>query len=174
MDFETDKLLAKISGENVENFASCVVDDGVKAQIDFAFNQMFQGLTLLQWMKKNTLIEAWQNSLNKMIDFIFALSEKNYVTDYLHVAVFDYKKNTLKNLQNSVHAYEYFNCPVDKKDELKQSADEKIKQAIDIIMNLVSNPKKCGVEKIKTVEKEKVYQNIKIREREQERERERK
>lgn len=43
MNFDTEKLLAKVAGENVENFANCVISDFARTQIDFAFNQMFQG-----------------------------------------------------------------------------------------------------------------------------------
>lgn len=172
MDLDTEKLLAKVSGANVENFAECVVSDGVKAKVDFAFNQMFQGLSLLQWMQKITLMDAWNTAANKMIDFMFSLSDKNYITDYLHIAVFDFKKNTLKTVKSSVHANEFFNCPADKIDELKISAQEKIKQGTDIIMNLISEPDKCCSER--TQIGERVVNHYKTKEYEQEYERERK
>lgn len=171
MDVDTAKLLAKIAGENVENFANCVVSDSAKTQIDFAFNQMFQGLSLLQWMENITLMNAWQNTLDAMTEFVFSLPEKNCVAEYLHVAVFDFKKNTLKTLKNSIHANEYFNYPKDKQDELKQSANEKIQQGIDIIKSLVSAPDKCMTEKTQPMEKVQAPQKIKIREYERERER---
>jgi len=152
MNFDTEKLLAKIAGENVENFANCVISDSVKTQIDFAFNQMFQGLSLLQWMQKITLADAWNAAFDNMYEFVFSLSEKNCVVDYLHNAIFDFKKRTMKTLKISVHANEYLNCPMEKSDELKQSANEKIQSGIDIIKKLVSEPAKCMVEKIQTME----------------------
>ena len=104
-------------------------------------------------------------------DFIFSLPGKNYITDYLHIAVFDFKKNTLKTVKSSVHANEFFNCPADKIDELKTTAQDKIKQGTDIIMNLISEPDKCCVEKIQTIEKNYSYQKTKEHEQEYERER---
>lgn len=169
MNFDTEKLLAKVAGENVENFANCVISDFARTQIDFAFNQMFQGLSLLQWMENITLMNAWQNTLETMTEFVFSLPEKNCVADYLHVAVFDFKKNMLKTVKNSIHANEYFNCPVDKQNELKQSANEKVQQGIEIIKNLVSAPGKCITEKTQNVEKNNFHEKTREYERERER-----
>ena len=171
MNFDTEKLLAKVAGKNVENFADCVISDSAKTQIEFAFNQMFQGLSLLQWMQNVTLEDAWQSALDKMFDFIFSLPEKNCVADYLHLAVFDFKKNTLRTIKGSIHASEYFNYPDDEQNELRQAANEKIKQSVEIIKTLVAEPSKCLVEKIRTVEKTNDYQYTKTREYERERER---
>lgn len=170
MDFEIDKILAKVSGKNVENFSNCIISDTVKAQIDFAFNQMFSGLSVLQWIDGGTLSEAWTVALDKMRDFVFSLSDKNYVTDYLYHAVFDFKKNIVKTVFPSVHANEYCNCPVQQQKELKTDANQKVKQGMDIIMSLVSEPSKCCVEKQEFVQKMNVNQNVKDRGNERERE----
>ncbi len=171
MNFDKEKLFAKISGENVEGFVKCVINDTSKAQIDFAFNQMFQGLSLLQWMQNVTLAEAWRSALDNMLSFVFSLPDKNYVIDYLHNAVFDFRKNTLKTMGASIHSNEYFKCPPQNQIELETEAKEKIKQGRDIIMNLVSNPDTCYVEKREFTNTMPVQQKTKEREQEYERER---
>ena len=72
MNFDTEKLFAKVAGENVENFANCVMSDSAKAQINFAFNQIFQGLSFVEWMRQVPLMTAWDMALNKMYDFVFS------------------------------------------------------------------------------------------------------
>jgi len=62
MNFELEKILAKVSGENAENFAERVISDSDKAQINFAFNQMFSGLSLLEWMQNVPLADAWKKN----------------------------------------------------------------------------------------------------------------
>ncbi len=146
MDFETEKLLAKIAGENVENFAAHVISKADKEQIDFAFDQMFSGLSLLQWMHGGLLVDAWNVALDKMRDFIFSLEKSNYLVDYLRVAVFDFKKHKSKNFHNSVHASEYFQSDANSK-ILEKAAREKIQDGIDIIMKFISIPKQGRIEK---------------------------
>ena len=133
MDFETEKLLAKIAGENIENLATNFVSDSDKSQIDFAFNQMFSGLSLIEWTHNVALSDAWKISLDKMRDYVFSFTETGYIIDFLHNAVFDYRKNTLKKLEFSIHANEY--CPNDIKnrEDLLSDAREKIKSGMDII-----------------------------------------
>ena len=152
MDFEIEKLLAKVSGENVENFAACVISDTDKKQIDFAFEEMFNGLSLLEWMRGGLLVDAWNVALDKMRDFIFGINETNYVVDYLRVAVFDFRKNKSKNFHNSVHVCEYFQTDTNS-NILKKAAREKIQNSVDIIKNLISVPKTCA-------KKQKANQNI--------------
>jgi len=162
MDFETEKLLAKVAGENVENFAVCVISDTDKKQIDFAFEQMFNGLSLIKWMQGGLLVDAWNNALNKMRDFIFGIEESNYVVDYLRVAVFDFKKHKSKDFHNSVHAGEYFQSETESS-ILETAAREKIQNGIDIIMGLISASKNCVI-------KQKTNQNVKVFQKEYERE----
>ena len=45
MDFDIEKILVKASGENVDKYANRVISDSDKAQIDFAFEEMFSGLS---------------------------------------------------------------------------------------------------------------------------------
>jgi hypothetical protein len=171
MDFDTEKLLAKVSGKNVENFSDCIISDATKAQVDFAFNQMFSGLSLLQWMRGGTLRDSWNSALDKIRDFIFSLEDRNYLTDYLYHAVFDFRKNIIKTVFPSVHANEYCNCPIQKQTELEVDAEQKVKQGIDIIRSLLSDPKKCCANEQKNILK--VYTNQKTQERENNHERER-
>ena len=154
MDFETEKLLAKVAGENVENFAAHVMSDADKKQIDFAFEQMFSGISLIQWMQGGLLSDAWNCALDKMRDFIFGIEESNYVVDYLRVSVFDFKKRKSKDFHNSVHAGEYFRHETER-GILEKSAHEKIQNGIDIIMGLISAPKTSIV-------RQKTNQNVKV------------
>lgn len=165
MDFETEKLLAKISGENVENFAACVISPAIKNQIDFAFEQMFSGLSLIQWMKGGLLIDAWNVALDKMRDFIFSIEQSNYMVDYLRTAVFDFKKHKSKDFHNSVHATEYFRSDANM-EILEKAGHEKIQNGVDIIKNLISNPKQCVTnQKTNDLQHEYQYEHEKERER---------
>lgn len=170
MDFEIEKLLAKVSGKNVENFAACVISDADKEQINFAFEQMFDGLSLIQWMQGGLLIDAWNASLDKIRDFIFGLKESTYVVDYLRVAVFDFKRHKSKHFHDSVHGGEYFQSDAGK-DILEKAAREKIQSGIDIIMSIL--PKECTVRQ-ETKQKQNFQEFQKEYERENERVRERK
>lgn len=141
MNFELEKIFAKVSGENVENFAERILTDSEKAQIKFAFNQIFSGLSTIEWMNNVTLKIAWTITLDKMRRFIFSLPEKNYVVDYLQVAVFEHRKHTLKILESSMHINEYIQIRDDERAELEKSANEKIQTGINIIKNLLSAPR---------------------------------
>ena len=140
MDFELEQIFAKVSGENREIMAVHIISDTDKAQIDFAFNEIFSGLSLSEWMLKVTLDEAWKIALDKLRDFVFSINEQSYMVDYLRHAVFDFKKRTLRNLESSIHANEYIQCPADKYSELEESANTKIQNGIDILRNLLANP----------------------------------
>ena len=165
MDFEIEKLLAKVSGENVENFAAHVMSDTDKKQVNFAFEQMFNGISLIEWMNGGLLVDAWNVALDRIRDFIFDLDESNYIIDYLRVAVFDFRKHKSRDFHNSVHACEYFHTDADS-DILKKSANEKIQNGIDIIMNIIATPKT-------SVEKQQTNQNVNCIQKEYEREHER-
>lgn len=167
MDFEIEKLLAKVSGENVENFAAHVISDTDKKQINFAFEQMFNGISLLEWMKGGLLVDAWNVALDKVRDFIFGLEESSYIIDYLRVAVFDFRKHKSKDFHNSVHACEYFHSDANV-GILEKSAKEKIQNGIDIIMNIIASPKTCDVkqqtnENVNCIQKEREYENERTR-----------
>ena len=171
MDLDTEKLLAKVSGKNVENFSTCLISDATKAQFDFAFNQMFQGLSLLQWLNGGNLRDAWESALDRIRDYIFSLEDRNYVTDYLYHAVFVFRKNIVKTVFTSVHANEYCNCPISKQPELKADAEQKIKPGVEMIKNLLSEPKKCCATEQKDILKVNINQKIQDRENNHERER---
>lgn len=173
MNFDLEKLMAKVYGENTEDFFKRAVSDSDKRQINFAFEQMFVGLSLLEWMKHVTLETAWRTSLDIMRDYIFDLSGQGYILDYLHVAVFEHRKQVMKKLSDSVHTREYIQYPNDQFPELEKSANEKIKNAIDIIQNILSNPhtENAGNQKINTDAQtlQQLYSNEHEREPERER-----
>ena len=139
MDFDIEKLLVKASGENVEHYMNAVISDTDKAQIEYAFDEIFSGLSLLHWIEKITLSDAWKKTLDDMRDFIFSIKETGFAVDYLRKAIFAYKTKKLKALDSSVHANEY--CPCDKNNILEKSAKEKIQNGTDIIMNIIHKTK---------------------------------
>lgn len=139
MDFDIEKLLVKASGENVEHYMNAVISDTDKAQIEYAFDEIFSGLSLLHWIKKNTLSDAWKKTLDDMRDFVFSVDGAGFVIDYLRKAIFAYRTKKLKALDSSVHANEY--CPCDKNNILEKSAKEKIQNGTDIIMNIIHKTK---------------------------------
>jgi len=138
MDFDLEQILAKVSGENTENFSTVVISDADKSQLDFALNEIFSGLTLLEWLDKKTLSDSWKIALNKLREYVFSIKDNSYVVDYLRHAVFDSKTLPLRHLASSVHANEFIQCPKNKRAELEQSAQMKIKTGKDIIQNMVS------------------------------------
>ena len=147
MNFEFEKLMAKVSGENTENFAKRVLSESDKHQIEFALNQMFVGLSLLEWMTRMTLKDAWRVSLDKMRDFVFSITGQNYVLEYLRTAVFEHRQKMQKLFTDSLYANEYIHYPTEQFPELKKSAYEKIQNAIDILKNILSNPNDTKPEK---------------------------
>ena len=177
MDFNFEQLMAKVSGENAKDFTKRVISDSDKKQIKFAFDQMFIGLSLLEWMKQGvTLADAWKVSFDKMRDFVFNISGEDYILDCLRVIVYEHRNQTTKMLSNSEHLNEYINYPVEQFPELENSANEKIKNAIDIIQNIVSNPhtENAGNQKINTDMQILQDVNERVSEREHDRERTRK
>jgi len=174
MNFDLEKLIAKVSGENTEDFSKSVISDSDQRQIKFALNQMFVGLSLLEWMKQVTLADAWHTSLDIMRDYIFSISGQSYVLDYLRGAVFEHRKQIIKKLSDSVHVREYIQYPKEQFPELEKSANEKIKGAVDIIQNILSNPHGENADKQKTDINEQILQNLCNHEREPEHERVRK
>ncbi len=169
MDFEFEKIMAKISGANTELFAENVISIQDKNQINFALNQMFTGLSTLEWLSGGKLADAWNVALDKMRDFVFSIPDKNYVTDYLQIAVFEHRKITRRIIQDSVHAQEFLNCDETKRNELTTMAKQKIDEAIQIIKDILAKPNF-----VKTVTvRENNKMKIKQKEREHEYERER-
>ena len=174
METNLEKIMAKISGENVEDYVVKMVDDVDKKQIEFVFQQMFEGLTVLEWNKGVVLNTAWRNSLDKMRDFIFNIPEKNYMVEYLQRAIFDYRHNTMKKLGDSIHTHEYLNCPSEKIQELKTNANNKIRCAIDIISTLIKKDAKPNTRKQNSIQNNRVIERNLVKERDREYERERK
>jgi len=174
MDFNFEQLMAKVSGENAKDFTKRVISDSDKKQIKFAFDQMFIGLSLLEWMKQGvTLADAWKVSLDKMRDFVFNISGEDYILDYLRVSVYEHRNQTTKMLSNSEHLNEYINYPVEQFPQLEMSANEKIQNAIDIIKNVLSTPHSANVENKKENVDEQILQRLNEHSREKEYERER-
>lgn len=140
MDFELEKLLAKASGENIENMAARAISETDKTKIVFAFSEMFSGFSVLEWLNGCVLREAWMVSLDKMRDYIFSIPENGYVVDYLRKAVFEYRTKTLKMLTSSEHSNEYIRCSQNERIKLEDSAKEKIKNAANIIYEFIAAP----------------------------------
>lgn len=168
MDIELEKILAKVAGENTENFSERVISDSVKSQINFAFEQMFAGLSLLEWFNGITLGDAWSRALDKMRDFVFEIQEKNYITDYLRMAVFEHRKQMQKMMSASIHINEYMQYTSEQQIELTKSANQKVQNAIDIIKNILSTSDDTIYEK-KQNNQEFILQNVKEKECEHER-----
>ena len=165
--------MAKVSGENVERYAERVIADSEKAQINFAFDEIFSGLSLLEWIQGATLGDAWKKSLDKLRDFIFSIDEQNFVMDYLHMAVFEFRNKTLKIMSQSIHINEKMQHSAEQSEKLKQSAEEKIQNGLDILKNILSVPHSDRTKKENTNINDLVLQKTMERQREREYERER-
>lgn len=172
MDFDIEKILVKASGENVESYMTTVISDADKAQITFAFDEMFSGLSLLHWTQNMLLVDAWKLSLEDIRDFVFSIDDQGFVVDYLRKEIFKYKTKKLKALEASVHSNEYFSCDNAKQHILEESAKEKIHNGMEIIKNIVYKTKKANVEKQKP--QQNILLNQYVREIEHERVREKK
>jgi len=165
--------MAKVSGENIEKFSERIISDSDKTQIVFAVNQLFLGMSLLEWMKpKTSLADAWRASLDKIRDYVFSFNEQNYIIDYLRIAVFEHRQQALKTLESSLHMNEYINYPIEQYPELEKSANEKIKMAIDILKKVLSNLEPGKPENIQRTPDDRILQQQ--REYEHDRERTRK
>lgn len=173
MSLDFEKLMAKVSGENTKDFAKRIISNADKQQIKFAFDQMFVGLSLLEWMKKVTLGDAWRISLDKMRDYIFSINGEDYILDYLRVSVYEHRQQTMKMLSDSEHTNEYINYPVEQFPELEKSATAKIQNAVDIIKNFLSSPHSANAENKKENIDEQILQRLNEHNREKESERER-
>ena len=140
MDFELEQIFEKVSGENLENRAQNIVSESDKAQIEFAFDEIFSGLSVLEWMNNIKLIDAWKIALDKLRDFIFSIQDQSYIVDYLRPAVFRFRRKQVKQtLQPSIHANEYMHYPKSEYPRIEESAKQKIQTGIDIIKSLVSS-----------------------------------
>lgn len=171
MDIELENIFAKISGENIDYASLRVISDTDKAQVDFALNEIFSGLSLLEWMNKCTLTDAWKIALDKLRGYIFSITEQTYIVDYLRHAVFDFRHKKLRDLQSSIHANEYIQCSTNKYNELEEQANSKIQTGVDIIRDLLANPeyKQPITNNTKTAVQTNVMQHTKENEKEYER-----
>lgn len=171
MNIELDNIFAKISGENIDYASLRVISDTDKAQVNFALNELFSGLSLLEWMNKCTLADAWKIAMDKLRDYIFSITEQTYIVDYLRHAVFDFRRKTLHDLQSSIHANEFIQYPSDKHPELEESAHIKIQTGMDIIKNLLAQPayKQPIKNNTKPTKQANIMQHTKENEREYER-----
>jgi len=176
MNFDFEKLMAKVSGENTEDFSKRIISDSDKKYINFAIDQMFIGLSLLEWMKHVTLADAWRVSLDIVRDYVFSMIGQSYILDYMRRSVFDHRQQIVKKLTDSPHTNEYIQYPPEQFPELEKSANEKIKNAIDILQSCLSNPHSENQENQKINTDRQILQNPneRVSEREHDRERIRK
>jgi len=103
-----------------------------------------------------------------MRDFIFSIDEKNYIIDYLRVAIFDFRKQIMKLLTSSVHAGEFMQYEPEQRAELEKTADERIQNGIDIIKNILSNPHDAKNENHKLNQNTHILEKLYSRDRERE------
>lgn len=175
MDFELEQIFEKVSGENLENRAQNIVSESDKAQIEFAFGEIFSGLSVLEWMNNIKLIDAWKIALDKLRDFIFSIQDQSYIVDYLRPAVFRFRRKQVKQtLQSSIHANEYMHYPKSEYPQIEESAKQKIQTGIDIIQSLLSSGYyQYGAKHVTQKNQSNTNDLLKLHSREQERELER-
>lgn len=175
MNVELEKMFMKLSGQNADDLAANVISRDDKIQIKIAFDEMFSGLSLLEWMQNNTLANAWNIAMNKLCQYIFSIPGQGLIMEYLHQAAFDFKKQTLRNLQSSLHANEFIQYPATEFPKLEKMANNKIDTGVNIIKSLLA--KSTYVKDVKykanTTTKENDLQLVKEKEYEREREYER-
>ncbi|MDL2295214.1 hypothetical protein LJC18_00120 [Lachnospiraceae bacterium OttesenSCG-928-E19] len=166
MDKNFEKMMALIDGKNRNDFDLNQVSNNDKKQLEHALENLFSGLTLLNWLDGGQLIGAWRKSLEQMRAMIFEITDVNPVVVFLRHAVFNPSAKWVNIMNTSNSSNEIINCSPTEYNQWQDKANEQINASIEIIrqkiLNFVAGQPMVKSEEIKT--------NQMIRERENERE----
>ncbi len=139
MDIDFEKTMAMLSGESSENIELMQLTDMDRIQITNALDTIFQGLSLRNWLAGGVLRDAWQNALNQLRDYVFAIPVNNAATMFARQVVFDMRTTWDEKMRTAPRTNMPIQCPADKKSEWERNADTKIQNGTDLLMQKINN-----------------------------------
>ena len=138
MDIDFEKTIAMLSGESSENIELMQLSELDRIQITNALELIFQGLSLRNWLAGGILRDAWQNALDQLRDYVFAISINNAATMFARQATFDMRTTWAEKMRTAPRTNMPIHCPGDKKSDWEHNAEVKIQNGIDLLMHKIN------------------------------------
>ena len=102
MDKTVEKFIAMAAGQNRNCFDDNSIPPEVRGKIDDALDSVFQGKSILIWVRGGKLSAAWESAMQELIDQIFQIKNTAPIVEYLRIAVFELRKKwKTKELQSN-------------------------------------------------------------------------
>ena len=103
--FTIGAAFAMAAGQDMDEFYDVQIDECDKRSVRDALENIFQGSSIILWVRGGTLRDAWNTTLDNMRDEFFATSRRDILTIFLQRAVFEQRtKWTEKMRVNSNRA----------------------------------------------------------------------
>ena len=138
MDLDFEKTMAMLNGESVENIELEHLAELDRIQITNALDLIFQGLSLRNWLAGGVLRDAWQNALDQLRDYVFAISITNAATIFARQVTFEMRTTWTEKMRTAPRTNMPIQCPDDKRDEWTNNAEAKIQNGIDLLLRKIN------------------------------------
>ena len=137
MDLDFEKTMAMLNGESAENIEIDQLGELDRIQITNALDLIFQGLSLRNWLAGGVLRDAWQNALDQLREWVFSIQTINPITVFARSVTFDMRTTWTEKMRTAPRTNMLIQCPNDKYDEWANSAEAKIQNGIDLLMDKI-------------------------------------
>lgn len=145
MDFDLEKTLAQIDGQNIEKFMLNRLTDKDREQINTGIEIAFRGYSLHNWLQKDTtLAQAWNKATEQLRIMTFSFTQNNPAVIYARQAAFDFKAKWQQKTRSVDNLNQTIQCPPEREKQWANKAQSDINTGIGIIkqkiMEFETNP----------------------------------
>lgn len=99
--FSIGAALAMAAGQDMDKFYDVQVSDDDKRALRIALENIFQGSSVILWVRGGTLRDAWNTALDNMRDEFFATSRRDILTVFLQRAVFEHRTKWTEKMRTN-------------------------------------------------------------------------
>ena len=96
-----DVALAMVAGQDMDRYFDKQVGEDDKQLLRDALENIFQGLSVILWVRGGTLRDAWNMALDNMRDEFFATSRRDVLTVFLQRAVFEHRTKWAEKMRTN-------------------------------------------------------------------------
>ena len=137
---DIEKALAMAAGQDMRVFCKAQIDDADKLLLPGAVENIFQGSSVILWVRGGTLGDAWNTTLDNMRDEFFATSRRDILTVFLQRAVFEHRNQWQEKIRCNDNRAQTFDMlalsKIDTENMLKHAEFQR-QQGYDIIKKII-------------------------------------
>lgn len=97
---DIEKALAMVNGQNMNSFYESQVSNDDQQLVRDALENIFQGISVIEWANGGMLMDAWNRALDSIRDEFFATSCRDVFTMTLQRLVFEHRNKW----QDKIHS----------------------------------------------------------------------